>query len=178
MKAAKMFGVERKDDFYSKYIAQGCWTRCLECQTSAGISFTSSNNNVISHCVVENGETTSQYVEKCAVDSSGKSGSICDICRVKGVSNLSCDMHGCGKCGSVFPKEHWSAEMIRNHIRFGTDLVRKSCVEQGFSPGKYEVHTCHECESTFGHGKFDTVVLKNAKKQKGSKKVCKDSQWI
>ena len=179
MKAAKMFGVERKDDFYSKYIAQGCWTRCLECQRSTGISFTSASNNVFPHCVVENGETTSQYVEKCAMESSGKSGAICDICRVKGVSNLSCGMHGCGKCGSIFPKEHWPAKQVKNHKGFTRDLVCNNCAAQGYSPGNYEVHTCHECNVSSGHGKFDKDVLYKAK-SRGSTKICKDTlvKWI
>ena len=136
----------------------------------------------------DDGEATlkqSHYVEKCAEDSSKNSGVVCGICRDRGVSkpwkeNLSCDMHGCGKCEKVFPKEHWPAEMLKNHKRFPRDLVCNSCAFQGFSPGKYEVHTCHECELTLGHGRFHPDVLKNAKKQKGSKKVCKDTlvEWI
>ena len=165
---AKMFGVQTKDDFYAKYIAQGCWTRCLQCQKGAGIAFTNSSDNF-----------KSNFVEKCAVHSSKNNGVVCTICHEKGVAkpwveNLSCDMHGCGKCGSIFPTEHWSTKMLENHKGFDRDLVCNSCAQQGFSPGKYEVHTCHECELTLGHGRFDPDVLKNAKKQKGSKKVCKD----
>ena len=153
---AKMFGVETKDDFYAKYIAQGCWTRCLQCQRSAGIGFTSSSDNIKSHFVGKD-----DVVEATA-------------------ENLSCDMHGCGKCGSVFPKEHWSAQMRKDHKRYKTDLVCNSCKQQGFSLGKYEVHTCQECELTLGHGRFDKDVLYDAKRQKGSKKICKDTlvQWI
>ena len=128
------------------------------------------------------GEATfkqSHYVGNCAEESSKISGVVCAICHEKGVSkpwgeNLSCDMHGCGKCGSVFPKEHWSAQMRKDHKRYKTDLVCNSCAQQGFSSGKYEIHTCHECELTLGHGRFHPDVLKNAKKQKGSEKVCKD----
>ena len=31
----KDFGIAYPSDFYSKYIAQGCWTRCLRCQSDA-----------------------------------------------------------------------------------------------------------------------------------------------
>ena len=85
---AKMFGVQTKDDFYVKYIAQGCWARCLQCQKSAGIAFTNSSDNFKSHFVGKDydGEATlkqSDYVEECAVGSSKNSGGVCAICRKK-----------------------------------------------------------------------------------------------
>ena len=29
---AKEFGITKPQDFYSKYVSQGSWTRCLQCQ--------------------------------------------------------------------------------------------------------------------------------------------------
>ena len=93
----------------------------------AGVGFTSSSDNFKSHFVGkdDDGKATlkqSHYVEKYAVDSSKNSGVVCAICRERGVSkpwaeNLSCDVHGCGKCESFFPKEHWSTHVLKDHKR-------------------------------------------------------------
>ena len=33
---AASFGVQKVDDFYPKYVSQGMWTRCLDCQKAVG----------------------------------------------------------------------------------------------------------------------------------------------
>ena len=43
MLGAKEFGVTRPEDFYNKYISQGCWTRCLQCQKDHGVKITCSD---------------------------------------------------------------------------------------------------------------------------------------
>ena len=35
-KPAKAFGIEKPSDFFPKYLAQVCWTRCLQCQKDVG----------------------------------------------------------------------------------------------------------------------------------------------
>ena len=86
---AKMFGVETKDDFYAKYIAQGCWTRCLQCQRSAGIGFTSSSDNIKFHFVGKD-----DVVEATAENLS------CDMLDVENVdpsSHKNISQHKCGR---------------------------------------------------------------------------------
>ena len=39
----RSFGVASPSEFFSKYVAQGCWTRCLRCQMEAGIAMTTSD---------------------------------------------------------------------------------------------------------------------------------------
>ena len=38
MHPAKSFGVASAAQFFCKYVSQGCWTRCLQCQKKAGIA--------------------------------------------------------------------------------------------------------------------------------------------
>ena len=40
---AKNFGVTSADDYYSKYVSQGAWTRCLQCQKQSGVKVPSSS---------------------------------------------------------------------------------------------------------------------------------------
>ena len=40
---AKDFGVTSADDYYSKYVSQGAWTRCLQCQEQCGVKVPSSS---------------------------------------------------------------------------------------------------------------------------------------
>ena len=134
-----------------------CWTRCLKCQMSAGIvddgKATLRQPHHVEKCSNDNfkyhfmgidvdGKATlrqSHHVEKFAVGSSSNSGVVCAICREKGEStpwaqNLSSDMHGCGYCKSVFPKEHWSAKKLEHHKRLDRDLVCDTCEQRGFTP--------------------------------------------
>ena len=39
MLPSSAFGVTSRSEFYSKYVAQGAWTRCLQCQKEAGCKF-------------------------------------------------------------------------------------------------------------------------------------------
>ena len=48
---AKMCGVKTEDEFYAKYVAQGCWTRCLQCQKKAGLDYIRPSDHVKSHYV-------------------------------------------------------------------------------------------------------------------------------
>ena len=48
---AKEFGVTTPTEFYTKYVAQGCWTRCLNCQREAGAMFECSSVSYKSHNV-------------------------------------------------------------------------------------------------------------------------------
>ena len=42
MLSARDFGVANADDFYPKYVSQGMWTRCLQCQEQSGVKVPSS----------------------------------------------------------------------------------------------------------------------------------------
>ena len=57
--------------------------------------------------VVEAAFKQSHIVEKKALESSKNSGDVCAFCHERGMSkpwavNVSCDMHGCGNCKSIF----------------------------------------------------------------------------
>ena len=42
MLSARDFGVANADDFYPKYVSQGMWARCLQCQEQSGVKVPSS----------------------------------------------------------------------------------------------------------------------------------------
>ena len=39
MRPAKAFGITRRQEYYTKYVEQGAWTRCLQCQKAAGVNW-------------------------------------------------------------------------------------------------------------------------------------------
>jgi len=39
MRPAKAFGITRRQEYYTKYVKQGAWTRCLQCQKAAGVNW-------------------------------------------------------------------------------------------------------------------------------------------
>ena len=51
-----------------------------------------------------------------------------------------------------------------------------SCSEKGFTPGNYEKHLCTQCQQQLGALKFEKEVLRDFKRRKTSKLVCKDCQ--
>ena len=99
---AKMFGVETKDDFYAKYIAQGCWTRCLQCQRSAGIGLTSSSDNIKSHFVV------SGVLGSCAMIKKRPAAAGSEVCKKPAVNV---------KGGGPHPDSSQSIEKVEEHRR-------------------------------------------------------------
>ena len=85
---AKDFGVTLPTEFYTKYVAQGCWTRCLNCQKKTGAVFECVSVPNISH--------PAEIEEE----------SVCKICFETGVThpwkgNLSSGTHGCSACDTV-----------------------------------------------------------------------------
>ena len=132
MRPAKDFGITKPEEFFAKFISQGCWSRCLRCQQDKGVQI-----------VTPQTMTTSS--------DSQKNQKLCLRCHEKGLqtiwrSPLTCDTHGCGKCKNVFSKGHWPATKLDDHKRRNRDLVCNVCAQKGFSPGKYEDHTCSVCE--------------------------------
>ena len=102
----------------------------------------------------------------------------CEHCskRTHWKQRLGADMHGCAACHCVFDRSEWAPTKIADHKRKNIDLVCGSCRTKGFSPGIYEKHLCTQCQEEFGTLQFDKDNLKDFKRQKTSKLVCKHCQ--
>ncbi len=163
---AKNFGVDKADEFYAKYVAQGCWTRCLQCQKKAGVEFKCTSK-------------TDSLTEK--LRSAQSDGLACRVCSAKHLekpwaAQLECNTHGCSVCYNIFPKTEWSIDILKKHAaRPKQHLVCQKCTKLGYTPTDINEHQCEECMLVFGHQMFNSDVKKNSTRQTGSRKICKDS---
>ena len=101
-----------------------------------------------------------------AQDENRRGSDVCSTCAEKYL-NLGSNpgMHRCSACLMEFVTEMWSSEILRNHNRFTRKLVCKSCVERGCTPLNLTLYACCDRKHSFGHSKFDTNDLSNAKER-------------
>ena len=102
MMQASAFGVTRTEEFYAKYVAQGCWARCLQCQKEANAPFAN---------------PTVSFSERSR--SAPSSGLACRICSANASNkpwkeSLECNSHGCSRCLHTFPEDHWSKAYLNS----------------------------------------------------------------
>ena len=158
------------EDFYAKYVAQGCWTRCLQCQKDDNVTY-----RIPSIFVPEQSRSARTHGLACSTCTPGRK-----ILESEGytpwLDALECNSHGCSACLHIFPAKHWTRAVLQNHTApsRARKLICKECVNKGFAPDKLTKHTCEQCERELGSLMFPRDVLKNARNQKGSQAVCKD----
>ena len=91
------------------------------------------------------------------------------------VTTLRANTHGCSKCRKVLDQSHWSTQVVKNHRHFQRDLVCTDCLNNGFSPGRYEQYECQECRLTLGSMKFAKMMLADFKRRgESSPLICED----
>ena len=140
MMQSSAFGVTEAEEFYAKYVAQGCWTRCLQCQKEANAPFTDPAKpfSELSRFAPSSGLA-------CRVSSENAS-------KKPWRESLDCKSHGCSRCLLTFPEDHWTKKVFENHkipsVR--RNLVCKDCVGLGFAPGKLTSETCEGCKRDLG----------------------------
>ena len=77
------FGVLKREEFFAKYVSQGGWTRCLQCQKKYG---------ALSHIVQNTMDARSYFVQE-AGDKA------CEICVNKFLrAEVLPGLHGCSVC--------------------------------------------------------------------------------
>ena len=59
---------------------------------------------------------------------------------------------------------------MRTHKSIGRDLLCSSCIERGYTVGKYEKYQCAECLEHFGHRKFHPIQSRKLKE--GADFIC------
>ena len=90
-------------------------------------------------------------------------------------TTLRANTHGCSKCRKVLDQSHWSTQVVKNHRHFQRDLVCTDCLNNGFSPGRYEQYECQECKLTLGSMKFAKMMLADFKRRgESSPLICED----
>ena len=173
---AASFGVQNADDFYPKYVSQGGWTRCLDCQKAVGADASRSAQADMTPDRASRKRDSLELEEATEENAPGESDA-CKRCKErKWNGKLTAGHHGCSACENLFETSTWNAQLIKNHRHSNRDLVCPRCVERGFTPSKYEKHECEECLETFGSLRFDADLLKNWVRRPDSRKVCKDCQ--
>ena len=145
-------------EFYRKYVSQGCWTRCLECQRTYGPSTAATSTT----------ETTTAVEKEIASDAC----KFCGECFPR--LALECGNHGCSACRKVLPAKHWNKDKQKNHRRYKRRLVCDECATIGFTATDWAKYKCVLCVQTMGHMNFDPDALKNYKTRAGSSLECKD----
>ena len=152
---AKAFGVMHTKDLYPKYLQQGCWTRCLACQTNA---------NAVWEPVQTQANPFSVHTAQ----------PLCTVCENRFLNvRLPPGSHACYVCESVMPESHWTANSIKNHIATRKSaLVCKQCEDKGFSARSLCQITCCKCARALGHRKFPTNEMKHAIQRNTLDKLC------
>ena len=89
-------------------------------------------------------------------------------------TTLRANTHGCSKCRKVLDQSHWSTQVVKNHRHFQRDLVCTDCLNNGFSPGRYEQYECQQCKLTLGSLKFAKMMLANFKRRESTPLICED----
>ena len=151
MMQSSAFCVTEAGEFYAKYVAQGCWARCLQCQKEANAPFTN---------------PTKPFSELSR--SAPSSGLACRTCSAN-VSkkpwkeSLECNSHGFSRCLHTFPADHWTKAVFEKHMQpsLGRQLVCKDFVSIGFATGKLTSETCEGCKQDLGSLMFAENRLKN-----------------
>ena len=144
MHPAKNFGIKQPSQFFSKYISQGCWTRCLHCQKAAGVTVKMLPEE--SHSV--------QSPRTCNTDR-------CKICAEKFPNaDIGEDSHCCSACKEVFFSSEWSPKQVKDHRLLRRDLICSACIARGCSQQhhrvqNYNTYNCALCNTLWGHLKFD-----------------------
>ena len=159
MMQSSAFGVTKPEEFYAKYVAQGCWARCLQCQKEANAPFT---------------DPTKSFSERSR--SAPSSGLACRISsdnasKKPWKESLECNSHGCSRCLHTFPEDHWTKTVLEDHKKPSKQmkLVCKECVSIGFAPGKLTPHSCEGCKRELGSLMFAKHILDHSQNRTGSK---------
>ena len=149
----RSFGVASPSEFFHKYVAQGCWTRCLRCQRDAGIAMATSD--------ITPG-TTSHSMRSCGENE----GEVCRICAEK-FPNLEShtDEHRCSACRLEYKNELWPSNILEDHKRRSGRLICSSCKEEGCTPHDVSKYACSDCKQRLGHARFNNVDLDHAKRR-------------
>lgn len=154
MMLASSFGMTKPQELYAEYVAQGCWTRCLQCQKEASAPFQ---------------ETTETGSERCRPALSH--GLACRVCSAS-ISNkpwlaaLECNTHGCSACLNILPADHWSTKVLEKHKQASLQrkLICQTCVDQGFASNNLTRHTCEVCERELGfYARIKQCLTKHTK---------------
>ena len=101
MYSLQRFGVTAPQDFYSKYLAQGSWSRCLQCQRDAGV-------DVASMPAEPRPESSDARTVK------QNQNEVCRICAEK-FPNDACtaDMHRCSARQKEYPAKTWEKNIMK-----------------------------------------------------------------
>ena len=136
MRSAADFGVTSNAAFHEKYVIQGSWTRCLECQTDMTLPEVQKKNTLTEERLAD---------------------SFCKQCNIhdKWVGTLKLNSHGCSACQKIFDNREWPKEMLRNHLRFSRKLICSACRANGFTTHCTDGRACKICEKKRGAGKFN-----------------------
>ena len=90
MLPVRCFGVSTPAEFYPKYVAQGCWTRCLRCQREVGAEVPAPSQ-------------TQAGTSRSAQQDPSRSSEVCRICSENFPDLESCvDAHRCSACMQEF----------------------------------------------------------------------------
>ena len=87
--------------------------------------------------------------------------------------SLTIGKHGCSVCRHLFDASSWKPDTIKRHRSSSRDLVCGRCSKRGYAPNRYQRYQCAECLDEFGFRQFPKHALQNAKRQKGTRMVCK-----
>ena len=112
----KVFRITSQHELFAKYVAQGCWTRCLRCQKDVGSIFEHSIVGYMSHSVGT--DTIDGSLSRCAeilCRSAERIAMVCKPCHEKGtekpwIDQLACRGHGCVMRRRVYPEAECSTE--------------------------------------------------------------------
>ena len=104
------FGVLKREEFFAKYVSQGSWTRCLQCQKKYG---------ALSHTV-----------QAVAQDSAA----VCQLCTELCNRALELGQHCCRICKQIHPASHWTSDVMKKHRGAAKRyLVCEDCTTKGYS---------------------------------------------
>ena len=141
MLAARKFGIQKSSDFYPLYISQGRRSRCLQCQTDAGVNISHTTQFDISLNTKEAPEQKQLICTRCNEQTHWKNA-------------LAPNSHGCMACHGIFDAAVWSTNSLHHHQYRRTNLVCPNCTEKGYTSNDCKPHTCSSCQSVLGHLKF------------------------
>ena len=151
----KNFGIVSRGDLYKKYISQGSWTRCVECQKKASLKLGTS-------------ESPSVQSDKRNKDNGGGRTDCCGLCvNTFGWDSIRVGMHGCRACSRPFGGECWNKEILRNHERFKRPLVCNDCNAKGCTAKDRKTYVCTQCLKDWGSLKFNKHDLYYSKRSEG-----------
>ena len=170
---ARDFGIGLITNHYGEYLAQGRWTRCLQCMRSADLDISSQVRR--EDGAKEIPRANLQHEDTLAPSSCPP----CLACLAHQAAwkkDVTPGSHGCAACKEVFPESTWQLHKIKDHRRRHVDLVCPACEERGFAAGKYKEYGCTECGRKFGMKEFGHKAIREHQHKGNARLVCSECE--